>query len=228
MRHADRILIVVTSHASLGTTGKPTGFWLEELAAPYVVFAASGAHVDIASPKGGKAPADPKSLDSASPEVKAFTSDPDAQYKLTHTRKLSEITEPYDAVFVAGGHGVMWDLTGDADLARLLADHHERGAIVAAVCHGPAALAQVKDAAGEPLVKGRRVTSFSDEEEAAVGLTEVVPFLIEATFKSQGGQYERAAMWKPHVVRDGRLITGQNPASSKGVAEETLRTLAAR
>jgi putative intracellular protease/amidase len=222
-----KILIVVTSHAALGTTGKPTGFWLEELAAPYMVFAGSGAHVDIASPKGGKAPADPKSTDSASPEVVAFTADADAQAKLGDTRKLSEITEHYDAVFVAGGHGVMWDLTGDPDLARLLGDHHARGAVVAAVCHGPAALAQVVDRSGDPLVKGRRVTSFSDEEEAAVGLTQVVPFLIESTFKAQGGHYERAAMWQSHVVRDGRLITGQNPASSKATAEETLRALGA-
>src|SRR5438105_2846529 len=140
------VLIVVTSHALLGDTGEPTGFWLEELAVPYQVFARAGAQVDLASPKGGKAPADPRSLEKPSDEVKAFQADAAAQQKLENTLKLSELTKRYDAVFVAGGHGVMWDLTQNADLARLLGEAYARGAVVAAVCHGPAALAQVKKA----------------------------------------------------------------------------------
>lgn len=216
----------MTSHTQLGDTGKPTGFWLEELAVPYQVFARAGARVDIASPKGGKAPADPRSLEKPSAEVTAFLADAAAQAKLDHTLKLSEVPAgKYDAVFVAGGHGVMWDLTSDPSLATLLSETYTRGAVVAAVCHGPAALAQVKKASGEPLVKGLRFTGFSDEEEAAMELTQVVPFLIESTLTGQGGRYERAAMWQPHVVRDGRLVTGQNPASSRATAEATLAAL---
>ena len=218
-----KILIVVTSHTALGDTGKPTGFWLEELAVPYQVFSRAGAQVELASPKGGPAPADPRSLEKPSDEVKAFQADAAAQQKLAGTLKLSEVKPGYDAVFVAGGHGVMWDLTKDPALARLLGDTYAQGHVVAAVCHGPAALAQVKKANGEPLVKGLRFTGFSDEEETAMELTRVVPFLIETTLKGQGGKYERAAMWQSHVVRDGRLVTGQNPASSKATAEETLR-----
>lgn len=223
------ILIVVTSHTQLGDTGKPTGFWLEELAVPYQVFARAGANVDVASPKGGRAPADPRSLERPSDEVKAFQADAVAQRKLEHTLALSEVPlEKYDAVFVAGGHGVMWDLTAEPLLAKLLGATYARGAVVAAVCHGPAALAQVKNPAGGPLVRGLRFTGFSDEEEAAMELTKVVPFLIESTLKAQGGKYERGAMWQPHVVRDGRLVTGQNPASSRGTAEQTLAALAAK
>jgi putative intracellular protease/amidase len=219
------ILIVVTSHTSLGDTGKPTGFWLEELAVPYQTFVRAGATVDLASPRGGKAPADPRSLDKPSDEVKHFLGDAAAQQKLEHTLELGKVSKRYDAVFVAGGHGVMWDLTSDAHLAKLLGDTWARGGVVAAVCHGPAALAQVKKPSGEPLVRGLRFTGFSDEEEAAMELTRIVPFLIEATLKAQGGQYERGAMWQPHVVRDGKLVTGQNPASSKATAEATLEAL---
>lgn len=220
------LLIVVTSHTQLGDTGKPTGLWLEELAIPYQVFSRAGARVDIASPKGGRAPADPRSLDKPSAELTAFLSDKEAQAKLENTLKLGEVPAgKYDAVFVAGGHGVMWDLTSNAALATLLGETYARGAVVAAVCHGPAALAQVKKASGEPLVKGLRFTAFSDEEEAAMELTQVVPFLIESTLKGQGGRYERAPMWQSHVVRDGKLVTGQNPASSRGTAEQTLEAI---
>ena len=220
------LLIVVTSHTQLGDTGKPTGFWLEELAVPYRVFTRAGARVDIASPKGGKAPADPRSLDKPSAEVTGFLADPSAQAKLDHTLKLSDVPAgKYDAVFIAGGHGVMWDLTSNASLATLLAETYARGAVVAAVCHGPAALAQVKKPSGEALVKGLRFTGFSDEEEAALELTRVVPFLIESTLEGQGGHYERAAMWQPHVVRDGKLVTGQNPASSRATAEAALEAI---
>jgi putative intracellular protease/amidase len=159
--------------------------------------------------------------------VKAFQADREAQKKLSATLKLSELKGKYDAVFVAGGHGVMWDLTSNPELSSLLAETWARGAVIAAVCHGPAALAQVKTTAGEPLVKGKRVTGFSDEEETAMELTKVVPFLIESTFRSQGGKYERGAMWQAFTVRDGKLVTGQNPASSKGVAEETLEAIRA-
>jgi putative intracellular protease/amidase len=219
------ILIVVTSHTALGDTGKPTGFWLEELAVPYLVFTRAGARVDIASPKGGRAPADPRSLDAPSADVKAFQEDVAAQQKLEHTLQLSAVKQQYDAVFIAGGHGVMWDLTRDGDLKKLLESSWARGAVVAAVCHGPAVLAQLKTPSGAPLVQGLRFTGFSDEEETAMELTKVVPFLIESTLKGQGGRYERAPMWQAHVVRDGHLVTGQNPASSKGTAEETLAAL---
>jgi putative intracellular protease/amidase len=222
---AKKILIVVTSHAKLGDTEQPTGFWLEELAAPYVELSRSGAQVDIASPAGGKPPVDPKSEVEPSEHVRAFLADASALDKLARTRPLSELHADYDAVFVAGGHGVMWDLASSRDLARLLGDTFARGAVVAAVCHGPAALAQMVLPDGSPFVRGRRVTGFCDEEERAVGLAEVVPFLIESRFRELGANYERGPAWQSYVVRDGQLVTGQNPASSAATARAVLEAL---
>lgn len=220
-----KILILVTSHAMLGDSGVKTGLWLEELAVPYLTFTRAGARVELASPRGGPAPVDPKSEKEQSAEVKAFLADAAAMAQLTNTKKLSEVTGSYDAVFVAGGHGTMWDLPTSADVARVLSTTWKAGKVVAAVCHGPAALVAVKDETGQPVVKGRRFTAFTNEEEAAVGLTKTVPFLLETRLAELGGRFERGPMWAAHVVRDGQLITGQNPASSKGVAEAVLGAL---
>lgn len=219
---ARRVLIVVTSHAQLGTTGQKTGLWLEELAVPYNAFVRAGANIDIASPLGGRPPVDPKSDGEIKGEVKDFLADPEAQRKLDNTLKLAEIKGAYDAVFVAGGHGVMWDLPRDERLQAMLADAYDKGKVVAAVCHGPAALVGVRLRSGQPLVAGKRVAGFSDEEEKAVGLDKAVPFLLEAKLKELGGKYERGPLWAPFVVSDGRLITGQNPASSRLVADQVL------
>jgi putative intracellular protease/amidase len=221
-----KVLIIVTSHAELGDSGQKTGFWLEELAAPYNEFVRGGATVDIASPRGGRPPADPKSEAGESADVKAFMADAEAQRKVAHTIPLAEVKDDYDAYFVAGGHGVMWDLTDNPALARLLAAGFEAGKVVAAVCHGPAALVGVRLRSGEPLVAGRRVNGFSDEEEIAVGLAKVVPFMLEAKLKALGGRYERGPTWGSFAVADGRLVTGQNPASSLQVAQKTLEILA--
>lgn len=225
---APKILIVVTSHATLGSTGQKTGFWLEELAVPWAVFVDAGAQVELASPEGGRPPADPKSEGGTSAEVARFLDDPTARAQLADTRKLADVDpEAYDAIFVAGGHGVMWDLAGSPEAASLLSAAWEAGRVIAAVCHGPAALVDVRTADGKPLVAGRRVAGFSDEEERAVGLAEVVPFLLESSLAERGGRYERGPIWAPFAVRDGRLVTGQNPASSRRVAEEVLAALQA-
>lgn len=222
---ARNILIVVTSHAQLGTSGQKTGFWLEELAAPYNTFVRAGANVEIASPLGGRPPVDPKSEAVDSPEVKAFAADPEAQRKLANTTALSQVQGDYDAIFVAGGHGAVWDLSRDERLQGLLAASFDRGKVVAAVCHGPAALVGVRLKSGQLLVAGRRVAGFSDEEEKVVGLDRTVPFLLESKLKELGGKYERGPMWAPFAVTDGTLVTGQNPASSHKVAEQVLAAL---
>ncbi|MFE8595572.1 type 1 glutamine amidotransferase domain-containing protein [Archangium violaceum] len=223
-----KILLIVTSHEQMGTTGERTGFWMEELAAPYAEFSAAGAQVDIASPLGGKAPADPRSLGEQSEVVRTFLADSAAVKKMENTLVLEKVKGTYDAYFVVGGHGVMWDLAAYAPLHRLLGTEWERGAVVAAVCHGPAALVGVKDKAGKPLVAGRRVAGFSNEEETAAKLDKVVPFALETRLKELGGSYERGPLWKSFAVRDGRLVTGQNPASSVAVAREVLSALRER
>ncbi|MEM9487583.1 MAG: type 1 glutamine amidotransferase domain-containing protein [Myxococcota bacterium] len=220
-----KILIVVTSHAQLGDTGTPTGLWLEELAVPYVVFTDAGAEVDIASPAGGKPPIDPKSAADENELIQRFNSDPMAQAKLAATLRIDSLDKTYDAVFVAGGHGVMWDLAVDQSVADLLSSTYERSGVVAAVCHGPGAPVPVKLSSGQPLVAGHRVAGFTNEEESAVGLSEVVPFLLQDKLTELGGRYESGPQWQPFAVRDGRLVTGQNPASSAAVAQETLRAL---
>jgi len=219
------ILMVVTSHERLGSTETKTGFWLEELAAPYQTFVQAGARVDIASPFGGRPPADPKSEAEPSAAVRAFEADPAARTKLAATQRLSDVKDTYDAYFVVGGHGVMWDLAENPTLALLLARAYEGGKVVAAVCHGPAALVNVRLSSGSPLVAQRRVTGFSNAEEEAVGLAQVVPFALETQLRERGGKYEAGPLWQPFAIRDERLVTGQNPASSALAAQQTLLAL---
>lgn len=223
--HHPAVLMIVTSHDRLGSTGEPTGFWLEELAAPYLEFTNAGLHVDIASPKGGKAPVDPRSLDDAPPAAARFRADRRAMAQVEHTLRLGDLDREYDAYFVVGGHGVMWDLAGDAALQRLLAEAFDGGRIVAAVCHGPAALVNVRLPNGEPLVRGRRVTAFTNEEERLVKLDTVVPFLLESALRERGARFESGRVWEPFTVTDGRLVTGQNPNSSAPAAREVLNLL---
>jgi putative intracellular protease/amidase len=222
-----RVAIVVTSHARLGETGKPTGFWLEELAAPYLVLSRAGHELTLTSPQGGRPPADPKSEKGPSAETLEFLADAQATDKLQHTVRLDALQGDFDAVFVAGGHGVMWDLAQDEALAGLLSRTWARGGVVAAVCHGPAGLVRARKADGSPLVAGLRVTGFSNEEEIAAELHEVVPFLLEDELARLGGRYERGPSWKSFAIRDGRLVTGQNPASSTRAAELVVEALSA-
>ncbi len=225
-----KVLMILTSHDRLGNTGKPTGFWLEEFAAPYYVLRDAGVDITLASPKGGQPPIDPKSDEpgAQTPAMKRFRGDPEAQRALANTVKLSSMSaDDYDAVFFPGGHGPLWDLAEDRDALALLERLHAAGRPVAAVCHGPAVLRRAKGADGAPLVKGKSVTGFSNTEEAAVGLTDVVPFLVEDALKANGGRYSRAEDWASHAVVDGNLITGQNPASSEATARALLEALAA-
>ncbi len=226
MPNNKKILMIVTSHDHLGSTDIRTGFWLEELAAPYLEFVGAGAEVDIASPRGGKAPVDPKSGSNPSATVKAFLAMPEAVAKLEATLKLGDVSDVYDAYFVVGGHGVMWDLAESTTAQALLAGAFDRGRVIAAVCHGAAALVNVTLADGTPLVRGRRIAGFTNDEEAAVKLTDIVPFALETTLIARGGRYEKGPLWGSFVVRDGRLVTGQNPASSAATARETLAALA--
>jgi putative intracellular protease/amidase/catechol 2,3-dioxygenase-like lactoylglutathione lyase family enzyme len=222
-----KILMVLTSHDKLGNTGRKTGFWLEEFAAPYFTFLDAGATVTVASPKGGQPPLDPVS---DTPEgqtelTRRFKQDPAAQAVLANTLRLSDVkASDYDAVFYPGGHGPMWDLAEDPRSIALIEDFYSSGKPVAAVCHAPGVLHRVQFQ-GQPLVKGKRVTGFTNGEEEAVHLTKVVPFLVEDELKRLGGLYEKVANWVPFVVTDGRLVTGQNPASSKAGAEALLKLL---
>ena len=223
------ILMVLTSHDQLGDTGKKTGFWLEEFAAPYYVFRDAGATITLASPKGGQPPLDPKSdaPDAQTDATKRFKGDLEANAQLAATHKLSDIDiAQYDAVFYPGGHGPMWDLANDSASIALIQNALAADKPVAAVCHAPAALKNVKNADGTPLVQGKTVTGFSNSEEDAVGLSDIVPFMLEDTLKEQGGEYSRGDDWAVHVVEDGLLITGQNPASSEEAAERLLAKLA--
>jgi len=219
------ILVVLTSHDQLGETGRKTGFWLEELAAPYWRFVDAGARVTLASPKGGQPPLDPKSDDpeAQSEDTRRFRADADAMRALANTRRLSDVAiADHDAVFYPGGHGPLWDLADDQDSVLLIQDALSNGKPVAAVCHGPAVLRDVRGSDGSPLVRGREVTGFSNSEEAAAGLTKVVPFLVEDMLKERGGRYSRAPDWQSHAVTDGLLVTGQNPASSSAAADALL------
>ena len=224
-----KILVVLTSHDKLGDTGLKTGFWLEELAAPYYAFKDAGAELTLASPKGGQPPLDPKSSDPASQTdaTRRFEADADAKAQLAATRVLADVSvDDYDAVFYPGGHGPLWDLAEDLHSIALIERALSAGKPVATVCHAPGVLRHVKDqSTGESVVRGKRVTGFTNSEEAAVELTEVVPFLVEDMLKTNGGRFERAPDWAPHVAVDGLLITGQNPASSEPVAEELLEKL---
>ncbi|MGY2799191.1 putative intracellular protease/amidase [Ewingella americana] len=223
-----KLLIVLTSHDRLGDTGKKTGFWLEEFTAPYYQFLDAGAELTLASPKGGQPPLDPKSdePDAQTETTDRFRQDKAAQQALGNTVKLSTVkADDFDAVFYPGGHGPLWDLAEDAHSVKLIESFWAAGKPVASVCHAPGVLRDVKDQHGLPLVKDKRVTGFSNSEEDAVGLTDIVPFLVEDELKKNGGDYSKAADWRPYVVIDGNLITGQNPASSASVAQALLKLL---
>ena len=216
-----KILMVLTSHDRLGNTGRKTGFWLEEFANPYYILKDAGLDVTLASPKGGQPPLDPKSDDpnSETEATRRFKSDPEAQSALAHTVRLTDVAaDEYDAIFYPGGHGPLWDLSEDRDSIKLIEHFFAAGKPVGAVCHGPAAFRHAKAPDGSSIVRGKSVTGFTDSEEAAVGLTEVVPFLVEDMLKQNGGNYSKAADWQPYAVTDGNLITGQNPASSADTA----------
>ena len=224
------VLMVLTSHDQLGNTGKKTGFWLEEFAAPYYVLKDAGATVTLASPRGGQPPLDPKSdaPDSQTDATRRFKKDPAAQAELASTKKLAEVSAAeFDAVFYPGGHGPLWDLANDKSSVALIEAMQAAGKPVAAVCHAPAVLRDAKGPDGKPLVAGKKVTGFTNTEEEASGLTAVVPFLVEDMLKGKGGQYSKAGDWQPHVLTDGILITGQNPASSEGAAQALLKLLKA-
>jgi putative intracellular protease/amidase len=223
-----KVLVVLTSHDQLGDTGNKTGFWVEEFAAPYYVMADAGVDVTIASPKGGQPPIDPKS---ALPEfqteaTKRFDADKELQAKLANSMILSEVSEQdYDAVFYPGGHGPLWDLANDKTSITLIEDFWKNNKPVAAVCHAPGVFRFVKDSDGTPLVKGKKVTGFSNSEEEAVQLTDIVPFLVEDELIKLGGDYSKGEDWGSYVLKDGNLITGQNPGSSEETAKELLALL---
>jgi len=219
-----KILMVLTSHNILGSTGRPTGFWLEEFTAPYYVFHDAGEEVTVASPKGGQPPIDPKSDEPANQtdSMTRFKGDKATQAVLASTVKLSDMrASDFDTVFYSGGHGPMWDLAEDPISITLIESFYNAGKPVAAVCHAPGVLRHVKYK-GEPLVKGKRVTGFTNTEEEEVQLTKVVPFLVEDELKRLGGLFEKVDNWKPFAITDGRLITGQNPASSTSAAQALL------
>ncbi|WP_223554471.1 type 1 glutamine amidotransferase domain-containing protein [Pseudomonas sp. BF-R-01] len=223
-----KILMVLTSHDQLGNTGKKTGFWLEEFAAPYFAFKDAGAQLTLASPKGGQPPLDPKSdePDAQTAATERFRKDSAAQSALASTALLGSVrAEDYDAVFYPGGHGPLWDLTEDKVSIALIEAFYKAGKPVALVCHAPGVLRHVKGADGQPQVKGKRVTGFTNSEEEAVQLTNVVPFLVEDMLQEKGGIYSKGDDWASYVVTDGLLLTGQNPASSEAAAEALLAKL---
>ena len=222
------VLIILTSHDTLGDTGEKTGFWLEEFAAPYYVLRDAGAKITLASPKGGQPPIDPKS-DAEGAQTEAttrFKKDEVAQRELAATLKLSEVdAEGFDAIFYPGGHGPLWDLAEDLDSKRLIETFIASDRPVGAVCHAPAVFRHTTGADGKPLVSGRRVTGFSNSEEDAVGLTGIVPFLVEDMLKANGATYEKGADWGSFVAVDGIIVTGQNPGSSEATAHELLKLI---
>ena len=223
-----KILMILTSHDKLGDTGKKTGFWLEEFAAPYYVFKDAGAEVTLASPKGGHPPLDPTSdADDAQTEAtNRFKGDEAAQSDLANTVVLSTVAaEGFDAVFFPGGHGPLWDLSEDADSIKLIESFAANDRPIGAVCHAPAVFRHPKGADGKSVVAGKTVTGFTNTEEDAVGLSEVVPFLVEDMLKANGGAYEKGPDWASFVVTDGKLVTGQNPASSEEGARKLLGLL---
>ena len=221
-----KVLIVLTSHALLGTTGTPTGYYLPEVSHPYFELVEHGIDVDIASIKGGEAPVDPKSVKLDDPKNKAMWEDKKHRTKLRETLTLDSINpRDYQGVLFAGGHGTMWDFRGNPAVQKTIREIYEAGGSVAAVCHGPAALVDVKLSNGSYLVKGRKITGFTNAEEEAVELTKVMPFLLEDQLKANGGIFENSGLWEKKVVVDGRIITGQNPASAEGVGQELVKVL---
>lgn len=216
-----KVLMVLTSHSELGNTGKKTGFWLEEFAAPYYIFKDAGAEVVLASPAGGQPPLDPKSdlAEFQTEQTHRFNADPIAQHALANTVMLDSVRhEDFDTVFYPGGHGPLWDLSESQTSISLIEAFERAGKPIGFVCHAPGVLRHVKAASGNPLIKGRQVTGFTNGEEADVELTDIVPFLIEDEFIALGAHYQKGPNWAPFVVEDGKLITGQNPASSEAVA----------
>lgn len=223
-----KILMVLTSHDRLGATGEKTGFWLEEFAAPYYVFRDAGAEVTLASPAGGQPPLDPRSDApvAQTPATARFRDDAAARAALAATLRLSDVADAsFDAVFYPGGHGPLWDLAEDRDSIALIETAYAAGKPVAAVCHAPAAFRHAQRPDGAPLVQGKAVTGFANTEEAAVGLSEVVPFRVEDMLRHNGGRYSKREDWQAHVVSDGNLVTGQNPASSAPAAHAVLALL---
>ena len=222
------ILMVLTSHDQMGDTGHKTGFWLEEFTAPYYVFRDAGANITIASPKGGKPPVDPNSEadEALTDTTRRFQEDAHAKESLASTKKLSDVDmNGFDAVFYPGGHGPMWDLVNDEKSVALIKAAYEQGQVIGAVCHAPAVFKNVEIKPGQNLVGGRKVTGFSNSEEEAVGLASIVPFLLEDMLKENTATYSKGDDWAPHIVVDGKLITGQNPASSEGAAKAVVQAL---
>ncbi|MGP3921459.1 type 1 glutamine amidotransferase domain-containing protein [Nonomuraea sp. 10N515B] len=221
-----KVLIVLTSHDKLGDTGRKTGFWLEELAAPYYRFKEAGWQIVLASPQGGRPPLDPKSNEPSfqTDQTRRFEADPEATAALADTVRLDSVSaDDFDTVFYPGGHGPLWDLAEDTDSARLIETMLRSGKPLALVCHAPGVLRHTVNEDGTPLVRGKQVTGFANSEEEAVQLTKVVPFLVEDELKDLGGLYSKAGDWEPHVVQDGLLITGQNPASSAPAADALIK-----
>lgn len=222
------ILFVLTSHDQLGDTGKKTGFWVEEFANPYYTLLDKGANITIATPKGGAAPIDPSSdsPDAATSDTDRFNKDAETKERIANTKVLATINaDDFDAVFYPGGHGPLWDLANDKTSIALIEKFNSQQKPIAFVCHAPAALKGVKDTNGNPIVKGKKVTGFTNTEEAAVQLTDIVPFLVEDMLNENGGIYSKKEDWAAYVVKDGNLITGQNPASSELVARKLIESL---
>jgi putative intracellular protease/amidase len=223
-----KVLVVLPSHDQLGNTGQKTGYWLEEFTDPYYKFIDSGYEVTIASPRGGKPPVDPKSTqkENQSESTKRFERDKSAQEKLENTLALSQVSaSDYDTLFLPGGHGPMWDLSSDENMKKIVEDFYSDKKIVSAVCHGPAGLLQATDRNGNSILKGKKITGFTNNEESAVGLTKTVPFSLENRMKELGGKFEKGQDFKPFIVSDGLLITGQNPKSALPAAEKVVEIL---
>lgn len=223
-----KVLVVLPSHDQLGNTGQKTGFWLEEFTDPYYKFIDSGYEVTIASPRGGKPPVDPKSTqkENQSESTQRFEKDKSAQAKLENTLVLSQVSaNDYDTLFLPGGHGPMWDLSSDENMKKLVENFYSDKKIVSAVCHGPAGLLQATDRNGNSILKGKKITGFTNNEESAVGLTKAVPFSLENRMKELGGKFEKGQDFKPFVISDGQLITGQNPKSALPAAEKVIEIL---
>jgi putative intracellular protease/amidase len=226
-----KVLIVLPSHDQLGNTGEKTGFWLEEFTSPYYKFIDNGYEVTLASPKGGKPPIDPKSLkkENQSESTERFKVDKSVQDKLENTTVLSQVSaRDFDTLFLPGGHGPMWDLSADKSIKRLVEDFYSNKKVISAVCHGPAGLLQATEQNGNSILKDKKVTGFTNDEESSVGLTKVVPFLLEDRMKELGGKFERSEDFKPYIVTDGQLITGQNPKSSSLAAEKVVEILSGK
>lgn len=219
-----KILFVVTSHDKKGNTGEATGYYLSEVAHPWEVLHNAGYDIDFVSPKGGKAPVDGFNLED--PINKKFWEDPEHHFKIENTKKPNEVKpEEYAAIFYAGGHGAMWDLADNAELTKIAQKIYENNGIVSAVCHGPAGLVNIKLSNGKYLVDGKKINAFTNEEETAVKLEKVVPFLLESRLIEHGAIFEKSGLWQPHVTTDGRVVTGQNPQSAQGVGEAVLKLL---